>query len=469
MKKVTLRSSAWFGDFENTFELPDQMQVDFFSPRDGVKLSDASIKEKIDHPFGMSLAEMTSGRKKVVFVVDDLGRPTPAHDLIPSCLKTLFENGIVKENIEFVLAVGSHRRMNDDDMRKKLGKDVFDQFKVSCHDAFHGPMHHLGALDNGMPCIVNQTVANADLIIGMGCIIPHPCHGFGGGAKLMCPGIAGMETIAFMHGFIPKRGRANLAPREVWDMRLASDAFTAKLPPIFLINVIVNSKREICDLFAGDYIRVFDEGSKKAHDVYKTEIDREKAKTYDVVLTNMYPLDSDPVQSGKSPWIESAFTKAISIQINQSADGVDYHGWKLLRKNSLFNLIVLSIGEGLTFRIVPQWIKRIVRNNFFSSLNVTILKYILLRSTADFDSFKKKYSVDTARPNESLPEPKIDQKPWIVSSNYASDQFKSKYPKGALIREWQTAVDVISREFPNAKVAVIPNAPMQIPAFKEES
>lgn len=433
---------------------------------------DAIIKA-IDNPFGPSLTDMASGKKRVVFVVDDLGRPTPAHDIIPNLLERLLKAGIRNENISFVIATGSHRQLSLQDLERKLGKDIVASYPVTSHDAFNSPTVHLGVMENGFPCIANQEVAKADLIVGIGCVIPHACHGFGGGAKLFCPGIAGMESIVTMHGFTPKRGRVVMdVPENEWDMRSASEAFALRLPPVFLVDVVVNSKREICALYAGQINEVFRAARDEASRVYQTTIDPVRAEQYDVVFVNMYPLDSDPVQSGKSPWIRQFFRNAIPIQINSSADGIDYHGWKLLRRSRLSTLLILLIGEGLSLKFMPYVLRRPASWGPVKKLRAYCVQKMLDNPGVDYPSFTKKiksYTQEESTPGQvSQATPSLSKHPWIYSENYPHAQFRKKYPRGALLRSWDAVINAISHHFPNAKIAVVTCAPVQIPVIKGE-
>ena len=49
----------------------------------------------------------------------------------------------------------------------------------------------LGNLADGMPVYINPVVADADFKICLGGIYPHAAVGFGGGAKLILPGVSG--------------------------------------------------------------------------------------------------------------------------------------------------------------------------------------------------------------------------------------------------------------------------------------
>ena len=43
-----------------------------------------------------------------------------------------------------------------------------------------------------------------DLKIGIGCIVPHAFSGFGGGGKIILPGVSHIDSIAYNHGTVVK-------------------------------------------------------------------------------------------------------------------------------------------------------------------------------------------------------------------------------------------------------------------------
>jgi hypothetical protein len=338
---------------------------------------------------------------------------------------------------------------------------------VENHDAFNSPVVRLGYGPNGFPIVVNRKIAESDLLIGIGCIIPHSCHGYGGGAKLFCPGVAGMESIVAMHGFTSKRGRARESGSG-WDMRKASEAFASFLPPIFLINTVLSTEREICDIFAGEYRRVFEAGQRRAAEVYATVIPRDIAKNIDVVLANFYPLDSDPVQSGKSPWIPKAFPNALIVQVNSTADGIDYHGWKLLRRSNWITLILLIIGEGLSLRFMPPFFQKLPALPPIRAWRNAMIRWMVRHAGVDYAQFVANHPArKSSNELESHQVPSRTSRPWIFSTHYPYDQFKKKYPHGALLRTWNEVLQAIRYYYPQAKIAVVPSAPVQIPIIEE--
>ncbi len=57
-----------------------------------------------------------------------------------------------------------------------------------------------GTTPRGVPAWIDTRYLQADLKIATGLIEPHLMAGYSGGRKLICPGIAGLETVKHWHG-----------------------------------------------------------------------------------------------------------------------------------------------------------------------------------------------------------------------------------------------------------------------------
>lgn len=466
MNKISLMTSAWYNDRMTEFTFPEACKIDILRPLDADPLDTESIKRQIQDPSGSTLIEMAQGKQNIVFVVDDLGRPTPAAIIIPLVLDILF-SASVKRNIKFIIATGSHRPLYKKELEKKLGSAIVEQYEVFSHDAINSPQSFIGYLDDGFPCYVNKEVAMAELLIGIGSVIPHSCHGFGGGAKLFLPGVAGIESIALMHGFLKKRGRSKMEPEgKDYDMRIVSEAFASMLPPIYDINVIVNSRREISGVFAGNYKDSFIKARDFAKEIYRTPIGMNKKKEYDIVVVNEYPLDADPVQSDKSFWVKKFFPNSLIIHLNECSDGLDYHGWKEMRKKT--NLSKYIVG---CFRFVEssEYVPSLIRK-FYRSFPVNLIRKYLFKKFVFVNKIDfNRYYIDFQK-QKSAPEynakPSTQRRPWFYSKNYPPLSFYKKYKNGCLIQNWQLIFEFIRDHYPNAKIGILTCAPMQIPEIK---
>ena len=59
---------------------------------------------------------------------------------------------------------------------------------------------HLGTTPTGVPVWLDTRYVTADLKITTGLIEPHLMAGYSGGRKLICPGVAALETVRRWHG-----------------------------------------------------------------------------------------------------------------------------------------------------------------------------------------------------------------------------------------------------------------------------
>ena len=74
-----------------------------------------------------------------------------------------------------------------------------NRFRITCHDAHADDLVPIGTLAPAGEIKINPIAAKADIRIGIGSILPHPMNGFGGGAKILLPGVANVESIQAHH------------------------------------------------------------------------------------------------------------------------------------------------------------------------------------------------------------------------------------------------------------------------------
>jgi len=150
--------------------------------------------------------------KKVVILVDDVGRPTPARKVLPVVLEELERAGA--EDITFIVARGAHlpgayylhefASSRSEAIREeqiwKLGKDIVDNYRVITHDGFNPKnVEYAGISSLGTPIWINKEVLSADFKLAIGRVCPHLDMGYAGGAKMILPGVSGVETVFVNH------------------------------------------------------------------------------------------------------------------------------------------------------------------------------------------------------------------------------------------------------------------------------
>lgn len=286
MSQLQLRTKAWFGDEVLSIDLPAPWKVVEFGPQDKPALTTDAMREVMSRPIGTSrLSEIARGKTRAVILVDDLTRPTPAADLLPLLIEELTRSGLPEQAITVMLAGGTHPPASAEDMAKKVGSSLSPAIKILAHDS-RGDLADLGMSPGGLPLKVNRTVLECDLKIGIGCIYPHPIAGFSGGAKIILPAICGVETTRMMHDYL--RGSRERGGSIDTELRRDMVAVARKVGLDFIANVILNHRREISGLFAGDMVQAHEEGVRSAQRMYGIPVLPEA----DVVVADMYPFDT---------------------------------------------------------------------------------------------------------------------------------------------------------------------------------
>jgi nickel-dependent lactate racemase len=294
LKVVKVPSLLWYGDTELVLEFPDEWIVETY-PMDGSDrrvLSEDEIKLVLSKSLNSkTISKLAENSQECAIVVDDMTRPTRAHRIVPHILTELKKGGISSEHIRFIIALGAHGACDRVDFVKKLGNDIVDEYYVYNHNPFHN-LTYLGETSRGTPVNINSEFMDCDLRIGIGCIVPHPHTGFGGGSKIILPGIAGIDTISHNHGKVGGFTGPKAVPHPTvgWGKytgnveRLDMEE-TAKMAGLQIkLDAILNSKAQTTALFVGDPVAEFAEGVKLASKVYSTQIPTD----VDVVVANTY-------------------------------------------------------------------------------------------------------------------------------------------------------------------------------------
>jgi nickel-dependent lactate racemase len=285
---------------------------------------DVVIEAALAAPIGSRpLEELAHGAQRVVILVDDLTRPTPAHQLLPAVLRRLAEAGISPEMIDILVATGTHRPMTQAELAAKVGADILATYRVVNHDYRQADsLVHRGSTPSGIPITLNRRVAEADFVIAVGNIVPHRYCGWAGGAKMIQPGVGGEATTAATHLMITKDPGARLGVVENW-VRHEMEAVAEQANLKFIVNTILDRHANIVDVVAGDFRLAFRQGVDRAGHVYSAAL-RGQA---DIVLCSAYPSDINFWQAGKALYSADLVVRegGIIILASPCYEGVGEH------------------------------------------------------------------------------------------------------------------------------------------------
>jgi nickel-dependent lactate racemase len=202
MNMLKLPQLAWHGTKALELPLPDGWQVEMchIAGYDRPTLTPDQIRTAVTQNLigTPPIREMAKGKKEVVIIFDDMTRVTRVADIVPFVIEELTEAGITDDRIRFISALGCHGAMNRFDFIKKLGESTLTRFPVYNHNPFDNCVY-AGTTNYGTKVYLNAEVMKCDFKIAIGSITPHLMSGFGGGWKIILPGIASYQTIDTFH------------------------------------------------------------------------------------------------------------------------------------------------------------------------------------------------------------------------------------------------------------------------------
>lgn len=319
---------------------------------------DAAVRAALAAPLGAPpLAELARGKRSACVVISDITRPVPNRVILPPLLETLERAGLPRDGITILIATGTHRPNEGEELVRMVGPEIVRDYRIVNHVAEDPGTHRLlGETPRGVPMWVDTRFLDADLRISSALIEPHFMAGFSGGRKNICPGICSMETVKVWHGprFI---GHALSDAGSVDGNPVHEDSlFTARAAGLDMIcDVTLDEARRITGVFAGEVEAAWRAGVERARRVNRAEV----ARPVDVVVTTTagYPLDLTFYQAvkgmvGALPILKERGTILIA---SRCAEGIGNATFRriLLENDDLEAFVARTYEPG--FFIPDQW------------------------------------------------------------------------------------------------------------------
>ena len=275
---------------------PDWRVLGVHAPRTTPALADldAELRAALAEPIGCApLAADALAGQRILIVVDDVSRPTPAHRYFHVILTWLRAHGARDEDLLLMPALGIHREMSEEEVAAKVGVGNLEGLRWQNHAPRDREAHvDLGVTRRGTPVLLNRALAEADQVVLVGAIEPHLLLGFGGGLKMLLPGLAHESTIAANHmqGASPERYNYVGADPDESPMRLDLEEAVGKLgKPIWLVNAVMNADLEVCRFVCGDPIAAHRAGVETARAINEVRLEARA----DVAIVASDPMNAD--------------------------------------------------------------------------------------------------------------------------------------------------------------------------------
>jgi lactate racemase len=256
----------------------------------------AEVSRALSAPIASApLHQIVKKGEKIAIITSDITRPMPSKVVLPIILEELYAGGITKEDITIVFALGSHRNHTEEEMLYLVGEDVYKSIK--CMDSDVNDCIYLGTTSTGTPVSIFRPVVEADKRICLGNIEYHYFAGYSGGAKAILPGVSTRDAIQKNHSMMvldeAKAGAIDTNP-----LRQDIDEVAKFLSIDFILNVVLDEKKNIIKAIAGHYLKAHREGCQFLDNLYKVTI---KAPA-DIVIVSPggYPKDINLYQAQKA-------------------------------------------------------------------------------------------------------------------------------------------------------------------------
>lgn len=293
-----MRLEIGFGTAPQTVEIPDRNVIGVLKPNEvpNELQGAAAVEAALENPIGTPrLCKIAKSGERVAIITSDVTRPVPSDKILPAVLKDLQLAGVKIEDITVVFALGSHRRHTEAEMRKLVGEEVFG--KIRCVDSDPEDFVRMGTTKLGTPVDITRTVAGVDRRIGIGNIEYHYFAGYSGGAKAIMPGVSTRAAIQCNHSRMVLPG-AEAGRLEGNPVREDIEEALAYCPLDFIINVVLDERKQIIHAVAGDAVAAHREGCKFLDRLYQKEI----ATRADIVIASQggAPKDLNLYQTQKA-------------------------------------------------------------------------------------------------------------------------------------------------------------------------
>lgn len=264
----------------------------------------------------------------IAIVVSDKTRLCGYPEYLPWLTATLIERGADKANICFYIAYGTHARQTEAESLASYG-ETYRQYRFVHHNCDDGSLFvQVGTTSRGTPVDVRKDILNSTLLITFGSVSHHYFAGYGGGRKLIFPGLGSRKAVYHNHGLFLDRQTRSLAtgcqPGNLEGNPLADDLreFDTFLPHKISIHGIMNASGKVCQLTTGDSYGQFVDACKLHDSYYRYSHDGQ----FDLVIASSggYPKDINFIQAHKSVHHAAAFVRdgGKLVVLSECVDGI---------------------------------------------------------------------------------------------------------------------------------------------------
>ena len=284
MKSMFIR----YGHEKLYFDVPESWNVlNLASFDDHPALNDVEViaDKALNNPIHTApLKENLKSSAKVAILIEDNTRNSPKKHILKVLLDHLDSLSIPPDNISLIVALGTHQPLSHEEMEHTYGEDTVKKYRFYNHECRADDLVSVGALRSGTTVKINRRAYEADYRIGIGSIFPHPLNGFGGGGKILFPGVANFDAILEHH--------LKYSFRNIVLGRLDENSFYEEVSYMaeagrldFIINSVLDHNDNLYDVVAGNPVAAHRAGAG----ICKEIITKNFKQKSDVTIISAFP------------------------------------------------------------------------------------------------------------------------------------------------------------------------------------
>ncbi|MGE4318862.1 MAG: nickel-dependent lactate racemase [Deferribacterales bacterium] len=289
--------------------LPFTLKAEYITSKQKINaMPQSEVIERLTGDAVMSypLRETIEDGENILIVLPDATRRSGAEQVLPEILSIAEE---FKKTVRFIIAVGTHRQPDEAELKEIMTPEIYEKYKhaVLTHDCEdYSSMDFYGITKRKTTVLFNKAYREHDTIITIGSVSYHYFAGYGGGRKLIFPGLASEKSISANHKLAidamtsqrhDKAVTGNLRNNPVHDDMVETIMIARSGHTFFAVNTILDENGKIAEIVCGDLFMSHIQAAQKLDEYCGVSIGRQ----YDLVIVSAggSPKDINLVQAQK--------------------------------------------------------------------------------------------------------------------------------------------------------------------------
>jgi nickel-dependent lactate racemase len=240
----------------------------------------AIVADAIDRPLDTEpLSDLCRGRRRVTLVVPDGTRKACLPEILPVIFARLVDAGVQEQDVTVLVACGTHPPTPQAELVNLVGvlPSSVQLIQHECRDL--DQLVEVGRLPGGQSVSLHRSAVEADLLVTIGAVRHHYFAGFGGGPKMIFPGVAGYAEIQANHSRVmdlrrdPPTRHARCEPGVLAGNPVAEEIAAAAdlLPPDLAVALLPAPDGRIGAAFAGSWRPTVDAAVATCREWYEVD------------------------------------------------------------------------------------------------------------------------------------------------------------------------------------------------------